>query len=345
MKLGNISVGKDCPTFVIAEIGINHNGNVNLAKKLILTAKECGANCVKFQKRVVTDSFTQKKLEEPYETKNSYGKTYGLHKNHLELSNESYRELKRYADELDILFIATPCDIASVDFLDSINVPFFKVASGDLRNRPLIEHIASKEKPMIISTGMSNLETILEVYDYLSKLCKDLVVLSCTSSYPTPLNEVNLNVIKTLQEKLPKAVIGYSGHEKGIVITLAAVAMGASVIERHFTLDKSMRGSDHCCSLEPVELDELIGNIRKVETATGSYVKEVRESEKKFMSKLTKSLVSTRFIPAGTVITREMLTTKHPGSGISPMKIYETIGKRAMVDIEEDMVLFENQVR
>lgn len=146
-------------------------------------------------------------------------------------------------------------------------------------------------------------------------------------------------------KKKLNTVIGYSGHEKGIIITLAAVAMGASVIERHFTLDKSMRGSDHCCSLEPDELSDLIRNIRKIEIAKGSYVKEVRESEKKFMSKLTKSLVSTRFIPVGTIITREMLTTKHPGCGISPMKIYETIGKTALVDIKEDTVLFENQLK
>jgi sialic acid synthase len=344
MKLGSKEIGGDSPTFVIAEIGINHCGQINLAKQLIDMAKRCGADCVKFQKRVVEDSFTKSKLDEEYNTRNSYGKTYGLHKHTLELSHEDYRELKKYADDKDIMFIATPCDIASVDFLDTLNVPFFKIASGDLRNRPLIEHVISKGKPLVISTGMSNMETVKEVYEYVTKLTKKLVLLSCTSSYPAPPEDIHLNVLKTYQNNFNECVIGYSGHEHGIMITYGAVAMGAKVIERHVTLDKNMRGSDHICSLNENELKELIDTIRIFEVAKGGYEKKIRKSEKKVMAKLTKSIVSAVDIMKGNVITRKMLTVKHPGIGISPMRLNDIIGKIAQQNIEKDDIINESML-
>jgi sialic acid synthase SpsE len=345
VRLGRKEVGGDNPVYFIAEIGINHCGQVDLAKQLIQMAKDAGADCVKLQKRVVEDSFTKAKLDEKYETRNSYGPTYGAHKHVMELSHDEYKGLKEFANELGLDFIATPCDIASVDFLDSLNVPFFKVASGDLRNRPLIEHIASKGIPMIISTGNSDLETIRATYSFLIEICPQLVMFACTSSYPAQPQDIDINVIKTYEKEFPKAVIGYSGHELGSVITLGAVAVGAKVVERHITLDRTMRGSDHACSLEAKELKDLISGIRTLEIVLGPGKKYVRDCERKFSDKLTKSLVATHDLKKGHVIVRSDLIMKHPGTGVSPMRTDEALGKKLKRDILADTVIFDEDVQ
>lgn len=344
VRLGKREVGGSNPVYFIAEIGINHCGQIALAKQLIKMAKDAGADCVKFQKRVVEESYTKAKLDEKYETVNSYGPTYGAHKHVMELSHDEYRELQAYANELDIDFIATPCDISSVDFLDSLNVPFFKIASGDLRNKPLIEHIASKGKPIILSTGNSDLKTIRDTYDFLTKLCSQLVMFVCTSSYPAQPEDIDINVTKTYEKEFPLAVVGYSGHELGSVITLGAVAVGAKVVERHITLNRTMRGSDHACSLEAKELTELISEIRTLEKVLGSGEKYVRECEKKFSNKLTKSLVATCDLDVGHTITHRDLIPKHPGTGVSPMKIDKIIGKKVVRPVKEDNVIFEQDI-
>lgn len=340
-KVKDIGIDSESKTFFIAEAGINHNGNIELAKKLIDVAKDSGADAVKFQKRTINRILTKEGLNKEYNNKNSYGKTYGEHKKFLELSFEQFSELKDYSDKKGILMTASGWDEESVDFLDSIGVPFFKMASADLTNFPLLEHTAKKDKPMIISTGMSDFDTVNKAYELVSKYNNKICILQCTSSYPTKIEDINLNVIKDYKIEFPEAIIGYSGHEEGIGVSIGACAIGAKVIERHFTLDKTMKGGDHCASLDPKELKFLIKNIRDVEKAMGSFVKMKLDSEEKCFIKLSKSLVSTRKLKEGEIIKREDLTTKGPGTGISPMRMDEIIGQKCLRDIEGDIVLMD----
>jgi sialic acid synthase SpsE len=336
----DIGIGNSDRVFFVAEAGINHNGSVDRALELIKVAKACGADAVKFQKRTVSRILTKEGLNKPYDTPNSFGKTYGEHKDFLELSFDDFRKMKAYADEIGIIFMASGWDEESVDFLDSIGVSIFKMASADLTNLPLLVHTAKKNKPMILSTGMADLDIVREAYETVSMRNNKIAILQCTSSYPTLNSDINLNVIKTYQNEFKQAVIGYSGHEKGIAISLGAASLGAKIIERHFTLDRTMKGGDHAASLEPQGLTKLIRDIRIIEEAMGSFDKIRLPSEEKCFIKLSKSLVSTRNISKGEIITRDMLTTKGPGSGISPMDINSIIGKTAKKDIEEDVVLY-----
>lgn len=337
-----IGLSSNNRVFFIAEAGINHNGEVEKAKQLIDLAKRAGADAVKFQKRTINRILTKEGLEKPYNTPNSFGENYGKHKEFLELSFDQFRELKNYADEKEIMFVASGWDEESVDFLDTLGVPFFKMASADLTNFPLLEHTAKKQKPMIISTGMADLKTVEKAYELVRRINPNVAILQCTSSYPTPNNNIHLNVIRTYQREFPHAVIGYSGHETGTTISLGAVALGAKIVERHFTLDNNMKGGDHKASLEEKELTYLVNEIRLLEDALGGDKKEIQEGEEKCFLKLAKSLVSTKEIKKGGKITRDMLTTKGPGSGISPMNMEKIIGLTALKDIEEDIVLYED---
>lgn len=345
LQLGNRKVGYNEPAFIIAEIGINHQGKIEIAKKLIEKAKECKADAVKFQKRKISRILTREGLEMPYVNENSFGSTYGEHKKALELSEAEYYELQNYANKLDIIFCASGWDEESVDFLDELEVPFFKVASADLSNFPLLEHTAKKGKPIILSTGMANFETVKSAYNLISKINSQIAILQCTSTYPSKFEEIHLNVLKTYQKEFPDAVIGYSGHELGIAIPPVAVALGARIIERHFTLDRTMKGSDHAASLEPQGFAKMVRDIRHIELAMGSFEKKVQESEIPVFQKLSKSIVSHIPIKKGQIITREMLTTKGPGTGISPSKMETVIGKKALVNIAEDTVIKEQDIQ
>ena len=342
ITLGNKVIGDGQSCFIIAEGGINHQGELKIAKQLVDKAKQCGVDCIKFQKRTINRILTKEGLEMPYVNQNSFGPTYGEHKQALELSFEEFKELKNYADKVGILFTASGWDEESIDFLDEIGVPFFKMASADLTNFPLLEHVAKKGKPMIISTGMADMNTVRRAYNLITQYNQDIVILQCTSSYPTPFNEIHLNVIRTLRREFPEAIIGYSGHENGLAVSLAACVMGAKVIERHFTLDRTMKGGDHAASLEPTGLSKLVRDIRVCEEAFGSSHKDIQPSEDKCMKKLRKSVVSTVKITSGTVVTREMLTTKGPGTGISPMDLESLVGKVVTKNIEADVILHHN---
>ena len=332
------------PSFIIAEIGINHQGNIDIAKKLILQAKECGADAVKFQKRSIPRILTKAGLEMAYENRNSFGKTYGEHKYALELSEDEYRELKRFSDNLNIYFSASGWDEESIDFLMEIDVPFFKMASADLSNFPLLKHTAKKGKPIILSTGMADMELVKAAFDLVSEINSNIAILQCTSTYPANFNEINLNVIKTYLDFFPNSIIGYSGHELGIAIPGVAVALGAKIIERHFTLDRTMKGGDHAASLEPHGFSKMVRDIRHIEDAMGIAEKELQESEKPIFKKLAKSIVTSKYIKKGEKITFEMLTTKGPGSGISPTMFNDLIGKSLNKDIEEDVVIKNEDV-
>ncbi len=332
-------VGANHSVYIIAEAGINHQGDVEIAKKLIKHAKECGADCVKFQKRTISRILTKEGLDKPYINNNSFGPTYGKHKEALELSFENFAELKRYADEMDIIFTASGWDEESVDFLDMLGVPFFKMASADLTNFPLLEHTAKKSKPIIISTGMASMDIVKRAVELVRWFNPRIILMQCTSTYPAEFEDINLRVIQTYQSVFPDVVVGYSGHEKGIAMTLAACVLGAKVVERHFTLDRTMKGGDHAASLEPAGFNKMVRDIRAYEVALGDGVKRIVDAEKPIFIKLAKSVVSRVSIKAGDVIEREMLTTKGPGNGISPMDINEVVGKRAKYDIEGDKVI------
>lgn len=344
LQLGSKTVGNGHPTYVIAEIGINHQGDVRIARELIRQAALAGADAVKFQKRNVDRILTHEGLEMPYDNPNSFGKTYGEHKRALELTEGDYRELLSFANEMNVDFTASGWDEESVDFLDELPVAFFKMASADLTNLPLLEHTAKKGKPIVLSTGMADLGMVKRAFDLVKKYNDQVAVLQCTSTYPSKFDEINLRVIDTYHHTFPDAVIGYSGHELGIAVSEAAVALRAKIVERHFTLDRTMKGGDHAASLEPGGLSKLIRDIRHIEESLGDGEKRVQESEGPFFRKLAKSVVSAVAIPEGTPITRDMLTTKGPGTGISPARIDELMGKVAKHDLKADVVIQESDL-
>lgn len=343
IKIGDKWIGEGEPCFTVAEIGLNHNGDVDLAKRLIGRAKECGVNAVKFQKRSIDRILTKQALDAPYDAWYAYGKTYGEHRRSLELSDKEFLELKLYADSRDIIFFASAWDEESADLLEELGVPLFKIASADLTNLPLIEHIASKGKPVFLSTGMSELTEIREAVETASKHNRELVLLHCVSTYPSEFEEINLKVMKTLQKEF-NCLVGYSGHERGIAVSEAAAILGACVVERHFTLDRTMRGPDHAASLEPLGLIRLVRDIRAVEKAMGSATKSVQKNEVEIRSKLAKSVVAATDIPKGTTITREILAAKGPNTGLPPKYIYILQGKKAAVNIPADTAITDTMI-
>lgn len=345
IQLGSKKTGADQPVYIIAEIGINHQGEVDIAKELIKEAANAGANAVKFQKRSIKRILTKEGLDMPYDNRNSFGKTYGEHKYALELSEEDYVELQTFSNELGVDFIASGWDEESIDFLDELGVPFFKMASADLSNIPLLEHTAGKGKPMILSTGMADMGMVKRAVEAIRPHGVSFAILQCTSTYPSNFSEINLNVISTMSQEFPEAVVGYSGHELGIAITSAAVAMGAKIVERHFTLDRTMKGGDHAASLEPAGFGKLVRDIRHIEEARGGFEKQIQPSEVPVFKKLAKSVVSAVDIKSGTSLSRDMLTTKGPGTGISPARLDELIGKQVKQDIPLDTVLSEDDIQ
>ncbi|XP_029621987.1 sialic acid synthase [Salmo trutta] len=330
-------IGGSNPCFIIAEIGQNHQGDIEIAKKMIKMAKDCGADCAKFQKSELEYKFNKGALERPYTSKHSWGKTYGDHKRHLEFSHEQYRELQKYAKEIGIFFTASGMDEMAVEFLDELDVPFFKVASCDANNFPYLELTAKKGRPMVISSGMQSMATMRRVYQTVKEHNQNFTILQCTSAYPLDPEDVNLCVIAEYQKEFPDIPIGYSGHERGISITVAAVAMGAKVVERHVTLDKSWKGNDHEASLEPSELTELVRAIRLVGRAQGTGIKQMLPCEKACHVKLGKSVVAKVAIPKGTVLSMDMLGVKvGEPRGVSPEDMGQLVGKAVTEDVEED---------
>ncbi len=281
VKIGNKLVGDGCPTFVVAEIGINHNGDIDIAKKLIDTAVATGCDAVKFQKRTVDVVYTPEELAKPRE--NPFGPTNGDLKRGLEFGEDAYKEIDRYCKEKGIIWFASPWDEASVDFLEKFNVPCYKIASASLTDDGLLRHIRSKGKPVILSTGMSTVEEIDHAVEVLGK--DDLIVLHATSTYPSKLEELNIRVIPFLRSRY-EVPVGYSGHEVGLIPTTGSVAFGACLVERHITLDRAMWGSDQAASVERQGFERIVNDIRALESSLGDGVKKVYESEIPIKQKL-----------------------------------------------------------
>ncbi|XP_077992350.1 N-acetylneuraminate-9-phosphate synthase-like [Glandiceps talaboti] len=339
-------IGGNHPCFFIAEIGQNHQGDINIAKQMIQVAKDAGADCAKFQKSELKHKFNKAALARPYNSPHSWGATYGEHKEFLEFSHDQYRELKAYADSVGIILGASGMDDKAVDFLDELGIPFFKVGSGDTNNMPYLENTAKKGRPMIISSGMQTMSTMRQVYKTVKPINDKFCFLQCTSAYPLEPEDVHLNIIKQYQKEFPDIPIGYSGHEGGMTITLAAVAMGAKVVERHITMDKTWKGNDHKASLEPAELKELIAEIRVVERAMGSTVKDLQACEMGTFNKLGKSVVAACDIPAETPLTINMLAVKvAEPKGFPPERIYELVGKKLCKSVEFDDSILESNIQ
>ncbi len=340
VQIGNRLVGEGQPCYFIAEAGVNHNGSVEIAKKLIEVAARAKADAVKFQKRSVKDILIAEALEKPYAGQNSLGSTYGEHRQKLELSEDNYRELAQYAERIGITFLASVWDKKSADFIESLGVPAFKIASADLTNLPLLEHVAEKGKPMFVSTGMSTLEEIQEAVDTIRRYNDQLILLHCVSAYPCEPQSVNLRVMERLTREF-QVLVGYSGHEKtGFSVTEAAVALGAVVVERHFTVDRTMPGPDHAASLDPFGLERLVVHIREdVEPALGSPEKKITDAEWQVRARLGKSIVAACDIEVGMLIQPGMLTVKGPGTGLKPKYLSALCGKVAKCSVKVDTLL------
>lgn len=341
-------IGHTSRCLIIAEVGQNHQGDLNIAKKYIKECHEAGADIVKFQKSDLTSKFNKKALDKEYDSVNSYGKTYGEHKEFLEFNKDQYIELQNYAKEVGIIFTASGMDINSFDFLNSIDCPILKIGSGDTNNLELLKHVAQYNKPLILSTGMNDMSSVIKsVNTLLDNGANILYLMQCTSSYPLNDNDVDLNIMNTYREYFGnKVLVGYSGHDKGVEITLGSVGMGATIIEKHVTFDKSWKGSDHICSLDMSELTYLCSSIRRIENARGSSHKVVKECEQPCINKLGKSLVLTKDMTKHSIISNEDLTTKVAVPiGINPNKLYDIIGKQLLVDKKIDDALLESDLQ
>ncbi len=340
IKIGNTLVGDGCKPFVIAEIGINHQGDVEIAKQMIDAAKLCGADAVKFQKREITAILTKEALDKPYCGYASFGNTYGEHRQKLELSRENYWDLKKHCEDRKIILLASAWDETSADFLEELGVPAFKIASADVTNIPLLMHIAKiayhASKPVILSTGMSNLDEVDRAVDIFKD--NELIIMQCTSTYPCEVRDINLNAMLMMRERYGK-LVGLSSHEWSIVIPVVATVLGACMIEKHFTLNKTWKGSDHAGSLEPYPFQKMVRDIGEAARAMGSPDKRLLEVEVPIRNKLAKSIVTTRHIQKGESIGWDMMTTKSPGTGIPPARMTDIVGMVAVKDIEEDTLL------
>tara|TARA_Y100000768_G_C23977931_1_gene684076 strand:- start:63 stop:1124 length:1062 start_codon:yes stop_codon:yes gene_type:complete len=347
LKISNKIIGPDKPVFFIAEAGVNHNGSIVLAKKMIDIAKQAGADAIKFQSFKTENIILKNAPKSKYhlETTGSNKKMswYDLLKTQ-EMSERMHFILKEYCDKKKIIFLSTPYDNDSVDLLTKLKINAFKIASTDNQNYPLLKYIAKKNKPIIISTAMSNFEEIQKIYNFIKKINKKIIVLQCTGNYPSKINETNLNVMKTYKKKL-KCVVGYSDHTIGNYSAIAATAAGAKVIEKHFTLNKKMFGPDHRMSMSPKELKKVIKDIRIIESILGSDVKKILPSEIENRKKLKKSLVSCKFIPKGKKLSKKYFKIKRPGTGLSPEKLLNISNYVSLMNIKADTTIKKKMIR
>jgi len=325
--INNRAIGPGHPVFIIAEIGINHNGSLALARQLIRRAADAGVDAVKFQKRDLASLYRREVLNNPTLGEQALQTTLATLRE-VELTESDYGALVECCQEEGVLFLCTPFDKPSADFIAHLGAPAFKVASADMTNLDLLEHLCRLHKPLIVSTGMSVLDEITRTVGFLKAQRTPFALLHCNSTYPAAHRDINLRFMGVLRREFDVPV-GYSGHERGIAISEAAVALGACVVERHFTLDRTMRGPDHAASLEYPGLAKLVRDIRNVEDAMGSGTKFLNRGEVMNREVLAKSLVATRDIEPGTIITREMIVAKSPAKGISPQRIDELVGRAA----------------
>lgn len=336
LVVDNVEITDASDCYVIAEIGHNHQGSVEQCKKLFKAAKASGANAVKLQKRNNRALFTKEMYDSPYNSENAYAATYGAHREFLEFGRDEYRELKKWAKELDITFFSTAFDLPSADFLEELELPAYKIASGDIINIPLLKHVAKFGRPMFVSTGGARLEDVRRAYDAIMPINSQLCIMQCTASYPAAFEELNLRVIETYRNAFPDIVIGFSAHDSGIAMALVGFMLGARAVEKHFTLNRALKGTDHAFSLEPIGMEKLVRDLRRTNVALGDGVKRRLPNEDAPLFKMGKKIVAARNLPAGHVLAESDITYKCPADGLPPYMVDQVIGKRLMTAIRED---------
>jgi sialic acid synthase len=335
--IDGVRIADDTDCWVIAEIGHNHQGSLEQAKDLFSEAARCGANAVKLQKRDNQSLYTREFFNRPYDNENSYGPTYGLHRETLEFDRAQYQELKDHASELGVTFFATAFDFESAEMLAGLDMPAYKIASGDVTNTPLLRFVADLGKPMIVSTGGSTLDDVRRAYECIVETNPHVALLQCTAGYPAEWKELDLRVIETYAQLFPEVVVGYSGHDNGIAMPIAAYVLGARIVEKHFTLNRAMKGTDHRFSLEPVGLRKLVRDLRRTRAALGDGMKTPYESEADPIRKMGKKIVAARTLPAGHVIGRVDLALKSPADGgLPPYELDAVIGRTLAHPLAED---------
>jgi len=345
IRIGDRVIGNSSPVFIIAEAGVNHNGDLDMARKLVEEAASCGADCIKFQtfkaERVVTEGAPKAKYQLGT-TDSTESQIDMLRK--IELKPEYHQELKEYAEHLGLVFLSTPYNFEDIDLLESIEVLAYKVASGQIVEHPFLRKISKTGKPIFLSTGMATLAEIEEALRTIHDQGNDsLVLLQCTTNYPSRIEDANLRVIQTFRSVFD-CLVGYSDHTIGAESAIASVALGAKVVEKHFTLDKNLPGPDHSSSMTPEELKSLVTKTHMTETSLGKAQKEPTEIEKKNSIGMRRSIVASRDIQKGEVITSDHITFKRPATGLSP-QFYDTIlGKRASKDISYDELLQKDMI-
>lgn len=340
IRIGSHTIGRDRPDcFVIAEVGHNHGGDVEVCKQLFQAAKYAGVSAVKLQKRDNRSLYTREFYDSTYNSENAFGPTYGAHREALEFGESEYRDLKQFAESLDLVFFATAFDFPSLEFLERLEVPCYKVASGDLTHVPLLRAIAQTGKPIILSTGAGTLDDVKRAHDAIMPLNQQLAILHCTAEYPSDHKDMNLSVIGTYLREFPGAVIGLSDHDNGIAMALAAYVLGARVIEKHFTLNRAWKGTDHAFSLEPEGMRKLVRDVHRAAIAMGDGVKRVYEKEQSARIKMGKKIVAARDLPGGHVIERGDIAYKSPGDGLPPYHDEAFLGARLTRAVSEDEAL------
>ena len=336
LRIGQHAIGDESPCYVIAEIGHNHQGSLEKARELFHEAKLAGAHAVKLQKRDNRGLYTRAAYNKPYDNENSFGATYGEHREFLEFGASEYEQLGAYARELGVDFFSTAFDIASADFLEALGVPAFKIASGDLKSTPLLRHVAAFGKPMIVSTGGALLEDVRRAYETIVPINPQLAILQCTAGYPAAFEELDLRVITSYRTEFPAAVIGFSSHDNGVAMPVAAYMLGARIVEKHFTLNRTSKGTDHAFSLEPVGLRKMVRDLDRTHRAMGDGKKKIYESERAPIIKMGKSLVVARDLPGGHTIGPDDVVMKSPGGGIPPYELDSVLGRVTRRPLHED---------
>jgi N-acetylneuraminate synthase/sialic acid synthase len=325
LNISGFNISDDSDVFVIAEIGHNHQGNIELCESMFVSAAKAGVNAVKLQKRANASLYTPNFFNQPYLGPTSFGATYGAHREFLEFNFEQYKHLKKFAENLGLIFFATAFDVKSVDFLKELAVPAIKIASGDLRSTPLLRYAAKTEIPLIISTGGANL---IEVKNAISLVNpKKVGLLQCTAAYPAEAKVMNLNVMSTFRNTFPETVIGLSSHDVGISYPVIAAVLGARIIEKHFTIDRSLKGTDHSFSLEPLGMEKMCRDLKNVPIALGSYEKNSHESEILGIRKMGKMVVYSSDLSIGTKLSDQNLEIRSPLEGISASHWDSIVGK------------------
>ena len=337
-------IGDDASPYVIAEVGINHNGDFGLARTMISAAAATGVDAVKFQKRTLEAMYTKDFLDRPYTKHYSFGATYGDHKRFLEFSDDQFIELRHCTEAAGVDFIVSGFDAVSFDFIEKhLNVSIHKIASPFITHYPLLEQVASYGKPVIVSTGMHTWDEIKAAVEHIRKINNQIILLQATTLYPCPDEKVNLSAIRKFRNELD-ILVGYSSHDKGVVIAAASVAMGACVIEKHFTTDRTMIGPDHAASVEPRGLELIVKYSHALKKAVGNGEKDMQEGEDEARIKYGVSIVAAREIKKGRVISSDDITVKCPGGGISPAMFRETIGRRSARNIAEDTIIYPDDI-